>query len=250
MGYDFSAYEFKENARDAMRGNMGKANFAWIMPGLIIAVLMALLIVFIPAGQRAAGLLVQPDAVSEEQFAKALNLFSTATSLLSVLFAFITLGSKAMFIRMIQGKECGFKTLFSLFGSWAQAAALALINQAFIYAPIFLGNAFASIPLLGMLFQMAGMVASLYLSFKLAMAEYVLADCDGKNVLRAIAASWKMMDSGNIARFIWLKLSFFGWIILLLLTSGLASFYVMPYMELSTASFYEHIKAKAGREQV
>ena len=51
----------------------------------------------------------------------------------------------------------------------------------------------------------------------------------------------KEMMKGNKLRFFFFGLSFFGWALVVVLTFGIASLWVTPYMQASFAKFYREI---------
>ncbi|MBO4693178.1 MAG: DUF975 family protein [Clostridia bacterium] len=94
-----------------------------------------------------------------------------------------------------------------------------------------------------LLFYIPGIVKS----YSYAMTFYILADHPEMKANEAITASRKMMNGHKWDLFV-LDLSFIWWILLGLITCGLAFIYVDPYMELSRAAFYESIKAQNNGE--
>ena len=62
-------------------------------------------------------------------------------------------------------------------------------------------------------------------------------ECPGMCFNGAITASRKLMDGHKKELFI-LGLSFIGWWILVIVTLGLATLYVMPYQQVTTAGFF------------
>ena len=46
---------------------------------------------------------------------------------------------------------------------------------------------------------------------------------------------------GNRSKYFLLILSFFGWTILSILTFGIGLLWLMPYMQVTTVCFYEHL---------
>lgn len=70
---------------------------------------------------------------------------------------------------------------------------------------------------------------------------FILADDDKVSGTKALARSQKMM-SGNKAKFFGLCLRFTGWFILCLFTFGIGFLWLVPYMQVSFANFYDDIK--------
>jgi uncharacterized membrane protein len=73
------------------------------------------------------------------------------------------------------------------------------------------------------------------------MTPYILNDHPEMSASEAITESRKMMNGHKMEYFL-LQLSFLGWIILSSLTWGILLLYVMPYMQATSAAFYEKLK--------
>lgn len=82
-----------------------------------------------------------------------------------------------------------------------------------------------------------GIIAAL----RYSMAYFILVDNPETDAMEAINQSKEMME-GQKLRLFWLSLSFFGWIILSLLTFGLGFLVLTPYMITTFANFYEELK--------
>lgn len=83
-----------------------------------------------------------------------------------------------------------------------------------------------------------GIVAALAYS----MTYFILRDNPQMGPLDAIRLSRRMM-SGNKWKYFCLQWRFFWWALLCLLTCGIGFFWLMPYMAVSQARFYEDLKA-------
>lgn len=70
---------------------------------------------------------------------------------------------------------------------------------------------------------------------------FILAEDDKVSGTEALARSQKMM-SGNKGKFFAFCLRFTGWFILCLFTFGIGFLWLMPYMQVSFANFYNDIK--------
>ena len=75
------------------------------------------------------------------------------------------------------------------------------------------------------------------------MSMYILAENPGKPALECIDESKKMMDGHKMDLFIF-QLSFIGWWLLCIVTLGIATIWVGPYMAVSMVNFYNEIKPK------
>ena len=82
-------------------------------------------------------------------------------------------------------------------------------------------------------------------SFAYAMTPFVLVDNPELSCYEAIKRSQELMK-GNKWRYFLLALSFLGWILLGILSLGIGLFWIIPYIETTTAAFYYDIKAQKG----
>ena len=78
-------------------------------------------------------------------------------------------------------------------------------------------------------------------TFEYAMIPYILADDANISGKEAFKKSKQMMK-GNKWRLFKLELSFIGWFILCVLTLGIGTFFLIPYMNAATAEFYVELK--------
>ena len=72
---------------------------------------------------------------------------------------------------------------------------------------------------------------------------YILKDYPELSYNAAIERSMAMME-GHKWEFFCLYLSFIGWILLEIITFGIASIWVKPYMSATFANYYEYVKAE------
>ena len=77
--------------------------------------------------------------------------------------------------------------------------------------------------------------------FSYSMAPYILADNPELTANEALNKSKEIMDGHKFDLFV-LQLSFFWWHMLVGITFGIASIYVIPYISATTANFYNSIK--------
>lgn len=77
--------------------------------------------------------------------------------------------------------------------------------------------------------------------FSYSMSMYILAENKGMPALEAIRRSKEMMHGHKMDLFV-LMLSFIGWILLVMVTFGIAAIWVVPYMETTMVNFYNKIK--------
>lgn len=106
---------------------------------------------------------------------------------------------------------------------------------------------------------MMGLITSLYsillfvpgviASLALFLVPYILKDNPDLSVMDTLRLSRKMMD-GHKMKLFKLQLSFLGWIFLNVLTLGLASLWLVPYMMTTFAAFYQDVKAEYFMKEV
>ena len=80
-------------------------------------------------------------------------------------------------------------------------------------------------------------------SLSYSMSMYVLAENKGKSARECIKESMEM-TKGHKWELFMLDLSFFGWALLVVLTAGIASIWVAPYIQATLANAYNALKAK------
>lgn len=79
--------------------------------------------------------------------------------------------------------------------------------------------------------------------FSYAMTPFILEENPELTATEAIHRS-RMMMKGHKFDLFWLYLSFIGWILLCILTLGIGSLWLDPYIQTSVAAFYEEVKAE------
>ena len=77
--------------------------------------------------------------------------------------------------------------------------------------------------------------------YSYSMAPFILADNPDFTAREALSKSKKIMNGHKFELFV-LQLSFFWWYILDWITLGIASIYVIPYVNATTTNFYNKIK--------
>ncbi len=92
-----------------------------------------------------------------------------------------------------------------------------------------------------MLFIIPGIVKS----YSYALVYYIKADHPEYGWRECLDESAKMMN-GNRMRLFKLNISFIGWMLLATLACGIGTLWVSPYMQASTAVFYEELKREQG----
>jgi uncharacterized membrane protein len=147
-----------------------------------------------------------------------------ATGIGSFFLGFIVAGYYAVNLNLIRTKTAKIEDLFSGCKNFVTNFVAYLLMQVFI-------------ALWSLLFFIPGIVKS----YSYAMTMYILNDHPEMSASEAITESRKMMN-GHKAELFVLHLSFLGWIILSSFTFGILLLYVMPYMQATSAAFYEKLK--------
>jgi uncharacterized membrane protein len=146
----------------------------------------------------------------------------------------LTLGLTSCFIKLTRGEPFKLENLFSVsknLGSTFILLILLLILMAFFMIII----SFAS--LWSLFLIVPGIIAYLMYS----MIFYVLYDNPDIGAIEALNRSKKMMH-GYKWKLFCLHFSFIYWILLSILTCGIGFLWLIPYMGVAQANFYENLK--------
>jgi uncharacterized membrane protein len=84
-------------------------------------------------------------------------------------------------------------------------------------------------------------IPGIIFSFMFSQAYYILADDNSKSIIQCLKESAGIMKGYKFKYFV-LSLSFLGWILLGIIPLGIGLLWVMPYMNVTMASFYLKVK--------
>lgn len=132
----------------------------------------------------------------------------------------LTLGTSKISLNVARGKDVDLGMLFNGFSDFSRSLVLYITNQILV-------------ALWTLLLFIPGIIKSLAYS----MSYYILLDDPTISANDARKKSMAMMQ-GNKWRLFCLEFSFIGWALLSVLTFGILSFWVIPYMETAKAKFY------------
>ena len=132
-----------------------------------------------------------------------------------------------VYLMVINGQQPEAKDAFCGFDDFFSAFKVNLLTGIFTF-------------LWSLLFVIPGIIKSISYS----MAMYVLAENKGKNAMECINES-KAMTEGHKMDLFLLGLSFMGWILLTIVTCGIAYIWVGPYMSTTFANAYRSLKPAA-----
>ena len=136
----------------------------------------------------------------------------------------LALGSCYIYLDLARGMEPDVNVLFAGFQRFVDTLVLTLLISVFTF-------------LWSLLLVVPGIIKAISYS----QAYYILAEHPEMSGKDALDASIAMMDGHKMDYFV-LMLSFIPWMLLCLITCGIAVLYVGPYMETTFVNFYEAIK--------
>jgi uncharacterized membrane protein len=138
----------------------------------------------------------------------------------------LQLGAAIFSLSIIRNRDGSVDQMFQGFNKFGTALGAYLLSFLFIFLWL-------------LLLIIPGIIAAISYS----MTFYIIADDDSIGAMDAIDKSKKMMD-GNKWKFFTMGLRFFGLAILCLFTLGIGFLWLIPYVNISIARFYEDIKGE------
>lgn len=144
----------------------------------------------------------------------------------------LILGLMFFSLSLSRGQEVRVKQIFDGFDNFVKA----LVTYLLMILYIFLWSLLLIIP---------GIIAGLSYS----MVFFILSDNKDMKPKDVLRKSKEMMN-GYKWKFFCLQLRFIGWGILSILTLGIGFLWLVPYMQVSFAKFYDDLKNKTIKEQV
>lgn len=235
----FPTYLIKQHAKKGMKSKFSTAFLITFIPAVIVSVLAALVISFLPGSENTVTILLSGNAEAMES---VIYNFTMAVSAFGALFGFLNIGSIGATLDMIRGKSVKIRDLFKYYDKWYVAAAYPFCT--FLYTCIM--DAITAIaPASGVLNMVVSAlvflleIAFFVLQWKLMFFEFVLADSDCANIKEAFKKAWKMSGVHTWVNSWILSVSFFLWFLLSALTGGIALIYVYPYVMFASAALYD-----------
>lgn len=147
----------------------------------------------------------------------------------------ITMGHRKFFLCLARQEPVTADLLFDYFGSWRKMLQACTVTF-FVSFYTFLWSLLLIVP---------GIIKS----FSYAMTPFILIDHPEYTVHEALDISREMMKGHKWELFL-LYLRFFGWLMLTIITFGIASFWVVPYMSTSVAHFYLRLSERDELEEM
>lgn len=136
----------------------------------------------------------------------------------------LMLGLTMFSLSLSRGLDARFDQLFQGFSNFGTALGTYLLMVLFIV-------------LWMLLLIVPGIIAALSYS----MAFFIVAEDSSITPMEAIDKSKKMMDGYKMKLF-FMGLRFLGWALLCILTLGIGFLWLIPYMQVSVAKFYDDVK--------
>lgn len=140
----------------------------------------------------------------------------------------MTAGMFLFFLSISRGKETSVSQLFDGFNKFKRSFIAYFITIFFIL-------------LWSLLLIVPGIIAALSYS----QIYFILADDPLISAKEALEKSKKMMD-GNKKKLFFLSFRFLGWALLSMLTFGIGFLWLMPYMQVTYAKFYQDVSGKSN----
>jgi uncharacterized membrane protein len=211
--------EIKEKAQKMIDGKLWE-----IWKPLLLIMLISMTISFIL--DKTLIFTYSYDLLSIDGTSMAIDFSNTVTTFI---MAPISIGYTFYILNFIRGKKLSINDIFS--------------KMKYIL-PIWVVTFIVS-ALTGLGFMLL-VIPGIVIAMMFAMVEYVMADGE-HNISETLKQSRKLMDGYKWDLFVF-NLSFFGWIILSIITIGILSIYTIPYITVSNALYYEELKKLKAAE--
>ncbi len=208
------AKELRASARKALKGGYWKA--FWFC--LLVCVLMGLSSVFLHLTSAVLGLNSDGEVPSGMDVAGLVLLVLAIIA--GILKAPISVGMKKYFISLFRNGKAEKGAAFSMMGKLWRCFWLEIL----IGIKTFLWS---------LLFIIPGIIAAINYS----QAKYVLAENPDLKAREAIDRSKHLMK-GHKWDYVYLCLTFIGWLLLCIVTCGIGLLFLAPYLESAFAAFY------------
>jgi uncharacterized membrane protein len=162
----------------------------------------------------------------------AIQIIPMAGAIISLLIGGpMAIGLATFSLALARNEDANINQLFEGFNKFGLALAAYFLMFVFII-------------LWMLLLIIPGIIAAISYS----MTFYIIADEESMDAMEAIDKSKAMMD-GYKWKYFCLGLRFLGWALLCVLTLGIGFLWLMPYMQVTNAKFYEDVKANYLSQQ-
>lgn len=234
------AADFREKARESLKGNWGKAVGVGFVAGLLGVGTTAISYGSGSGYSREVESISDLNGVIPVEFQVTYLAILSLLGFIALVFGLIqfiaggaaTLGYVKFNLNLVDKKPATFADLFSEFHRFGAGFLMQLLRVIYTF-----------------LWSLLFVIPGIYAAYGYAMTPYILMENPEMTPNEAITKSKELMD-GNRFRLFCLEISFIGWVLLAaLFTLGIGMFWIAPYIEASFAAFYREVKAeKYGRE--
>ena len=211
-----SSSEIKQKAKEMLDGKKGKAAVMLIIFSIVEAILNAI-----------TGAIFPGETTEIMEGIKVTSQSPIAGFISSFVGVFLLLGLTSYFMKIARGEDPEFTELFSKGNIFIKAFLSAFVAGLLICVGF-----------------IALIIPGIILAYAYTMINYIYIDNPETGIIDAVRQS-RVMMKGHKFQLFCLWLSFLGWIILGLFTFGLLYLWLLPYMQVSQAVFYDSIKDAA-----
>ena len=237
MNFDFVPSNIKSFARTAFHSQWGIAILVSLFTGIFTLASDAISTVSqIVANPEKYLALFDKDLLNKiiDFYNDNYRIFLIVSLAISLFLTIIKYGEYKVFTDVVEGKDASFSSVFDGFLYPVKAVAA----NAYVLILVIMWT---------LLFIIPGFVAAI----KYSMTYYIIAENPDVPITDAVDMSKNMME-GHKLDYVMLILSFIPWLLLIIITFGLASIYVTPYMNTAYAQFYVMVRDEynMGNEEV
>lgn len=215
------AKDFREKAREALKGKWKPAIIAGLIAGILGANILYQGYYGSSASSTSEGNL---SDFSIQVILSALVMIVVVSALCILVGSIVGLGYAKFNLALFENEKVDFKMIFSERSRYKECFKLFLLQF------IFVGVG-------GLFFVIPGIIAF----YANIMGAYIMLENPELTAREALAKSREMMK-GNKWRLFCLSFSFIGWDILAALTLGIGHLFLCPYVEAAGAAFYKELK--------
>lgn len=244
MEMNRTSAELKRLAREKLTGHWGLVIGATLLLSLIM---FAVLIPFYVLFFISRGGVVQFLA------------YIAATLIVSIVAVIMECGISRMQLGFARGQDTGIGMLFGEFARRPERYILGILMMIGIELVCFLPSIVCGTvavmqdmvflaSMIATALYIVGMVIGIMLAFRYALAFLLMVDHQQMGPVAAFQESSRLMD-GNKGRLLYIYLSYIGWNILGMLSCGIGTLWVSPYMNQTVISFYLDLTGEIDRGQ-
>ncbi len=228
--------KLKLEAKQNLKGNyqtfilcllvfLGLSGGAYVIASLINTPWLSSILMLIFESLFVMGFISMLLKVSRQQKIKFKELFDETDLFLKYIALALILGIIGIIIGFIEG--VAFHSLLVIISHYAEMNGVLAV----------------SLITFGLLLSVAIIMFGIYITISFSQVLFILKDEPNLSIKEILSKSFEMMADYIIEYFI-LVISFIGWFFLGIFTLGLLYFWIIPYMGVTLANFYNKIKAE------